>query len=424
MAQFARYRLSRQRDDLDKSILRYTEAILLPSMFWTSLNIVETLFHIALALMERSEFERPKDIKYSIEYLRHLRTFPLDSFNVSRTVVTTSLTRALRTQIRAGAGNWTHDIKEMVALCNELLSSNQSEDVPTAAFIYLDEAVTHVELNHGYLTEMLDELIQCLRDAVKVCISYSHRVIYSLAYALGIRFIQTHSKEDYEEASVLLGRMLEPGGCPDSFRVIPSSFAIILAHGRSVFFQDPEYSEVAISRLRAESTSPSLDERLRLAFASSLVTQTGIRFKEYSLDENLQEGNTYISQLIKASSSSNLAESAELLTWIDEVRATYSATDIQQKIEHLKHLLSITPSGTERYTKCLGHLEDWYETKFRCTNDILDLEESIKYSRLSLDSTPVGALWRSPRIPPQHSPPRFSRDRKDRLPQRVNHHLL
>ena len=150
MAQFARYRLSHQRDDLDKSILHYTEAILLPSMFWTSLNIVETLFHIALALMELSEFERPKDIKYSIEYLLHLRTFPLDSFNVSRTVVTTSLTRALRTQIRAGAGNWTHDIKEMVALCNELLSSNQSEDVPTAAFIYLDEAVTHVELKHGY----------------------------------------------------------------------------------------------------------------------------------------------------------------------------------------------------------------------------------------------------------------------------------
>ena len=386
--------MSHQEDDLHKSILHYTEAILLPPMFWASHNIFQTLFHIALAFMERSKFERPKDIKYSIEYLRLLRTLSLDSFNVPRTVVTTSLTRALRTQIRAGAGNWTHDIKEMVALCNELLSSNQAEDVPTAAFIYLDEAVIHVGFNHGFLIEMLDELIQCLRDAVKVCISDSHRVIYSLANALGIRFIQTHSKEDYDEASVFLERMLEPGGCPDSFRVLPSSLATALTHVRSVFFQEPEYSEVAISRLRAESTSPSLDEGLRLAFASSLVTQTGIRFEEYSLDENLQEGNSYISQLIKASSSLNLAEYAELLTWSDEVRATYSATDIQQKIEHLKHLLSITPPGTKPYTKCLGHLEDWYKTKFRCTNDISDLEESIKYSRLSLDSTPVGALWR------------------------------
>ena len=401
VAQFARYDLSHQKDDLDKSILHNTEAILLPRMFWTSLNIVKTLCHLAIALLERSEeFEQPEGIKCSIEYLRHLRRFPLDSFDVSRTGVTTSLTQALRTQIMLGVGNWTHDIEEMVALCNELLSSNQS----TVAFMYLGEAVTYTELDHGFPTEILDGLIKCLRGAVKVCMSDSHFVMLSLAYILGSRFMKTYSNEDYEEAAVLLKRLLEPGGCPDSFRVTTSTFAVSLAHARSLFFREPESSEVAISRLRTEFNSPSLDERLRLAFASSLVTQTGIRFREYSLDENRQEGNTYISQLVKASSSSNLAESTarstELLTWLrlDEVRATYSNTDIQQKIEHLEHLLSITPPGTNLYTECLGHLKDWYETKFSCTNDISDLEESIKYSRLSLESTPVGALWRVNRL--------------------------
>ena len=397
MAQFHRYKMLHQKDDLEKSILQCTEVILLLPTSCTSPIIVKTLFLLAFALLKRSEeFEQPKDIKYSIDYLRHLRTFPFDFFDsdLSRTIVTTHLARALRTQIRLGAGNWTHDIEEIVALCNELLSSNQSENAPTDAFIFLDDAVTYVQWNHGFPTKMLDELIQFLRDAVKVCMSDSHYVIYSLAHVLCLRFMQTHSKEDHEEATVLFERILEPGGCPDSFRVTASLLAIALAHVRSVFCQEPEYTEVAISRLRAESTSPSLNEELRLEFASSLVTQTGIRYRKYSLDETLQEGKTYASQLVKASSSSSLAESMELLPLSDEVRATYSATDTQQKIERLEHLLSISPPGTKRYTECLGNLADWYETKFCCTNDISDLEESIKYSRLSLESTPVHALWR------------------------------
>ena len=326
MSHFARYRLSHQNEDLDKSILYHTEVIiLLHIQAEPVLNAIKTLFHLTLALLERSEeFKQPEGIKYSIEHLRHLRKFPCDSFDIPRTNVTASLIRALSIQVQLNAGNGPRDIKELVVLCNELLSSNKSEDVPTAAFTYLYEAVTHVELNRGFPTEMLDELIECFRGAVKVCLSGSHAVIYSLAYTLGIRFMQTHSKEDYEEATVLLERILEPGGCPDSFWAIPSSLAITLAHGRSVFFQEPEYSEVAISRLRAASSSPSLDERLRLAFASSLVAQTGIRFREYSLDENLQEGNSYTSQLVNASSSSSLAESAELLTWSEAVRDLFS----------------------------------------------------------------------------------------------------
>ena len=68
---------------------------------------------------------------------------------------------------------------------------------------------------------------------------------------------------------------------------------------------------------------------------------------------------------------------------------------MQQKIEHLKHLLSITPPGTKRYVECLGHLEDWYESKFRISDNISDLEEVIKYGRQALDATPVGTPWRN-----------------------------
>ncbi|KAN0134179.1 CHAT domain containing protein [Lactarius tabidus] len=406
MARFARYKQSNQKEDLDKSILHFTEAIFLPPMSRTGpfLNFFQTLFRLAQALLERSEeFEQPEGVKYSSEYLQHLRRFPLDSFDVPRRDFTTSLIRALRTQVRFGAGNGSRDIKEMVVLCNELLSSESSKSavIPTAAFSYLIEAA-NIEFNRGLPTEMLDEVIECLRNAVKVyppC-SYDawHEVMYALAYTNGIHFIKTHSKEAYEEAIAVLERILEPGGCPDSFRVVPSSLAIALAHGRSAFFQEPEYSEVTISRLRAGFSSPSLGEGLRLLFTSSLATHTGLRFREYSLNESLEEANSYISQLVTASSSSSLAKSAELLSWSEVVRETYSAADIQKKIEHLENMLSMTPPGTASYIECLGHLEKWYESKFRRTGEISDIEESIKYSRLTLHATRTSDPWRINRL--------------------------
>ena len=325
-----------------------------------------------------------------MEYLQFIRRFPQDSFDVPRKHVTTSLTRALWTQVRLDAGNWTQIIKEMVVLCNELLSSSRSEDVPTAPFIHLDEAVTHIDLNKGLHTEMLDGIIECFRNAVKVCGHTSYKVMNALAKALSIRFMKEYSKEDYEEATMVLERILKPGGCPDSFRGRPSALAVLLADRRSYLFREPEYSELAISLLRAESSSHFFGERLRLKFTSSLEVQTRRRFREYNLNESLEEATSYTSQIVNALSSASLAESAHEYALSNSVRETYSATDMQQKIEHLKHMLSITPPGTNRYVTCLSRLEDWYESKFGRTDDISDLEELIKYSRLSLDATPVG----------------------------------
>ena len=402
MSLFARYTLSHQREDLDKSILNYSKAIiLLPIHAKPSFNVVQVFFHLAIALLECSEeFKQPEGIKYAIEYLQYIRRLPQDFFNVPRSLITTSLTRALRTQFKSDAGNLSQDINELVVLCTELLFSNGSEDVPTAAFLYLDEAVSNIGLNHGFPTGMLDEIIECLRNALKVCslAPASFKVMYALAKALNIRFMRAHSKEDYEEATAMLERILKPGGCPDSFRVLPSTLSITLAHGRSAFFGEPEYSELAISLLRAESSSPSLDERLRAVFTSSLEIQTRHRFREYSLNESLEEANSYTSQLVNVSSPANLEEYAQEKSLSDAVRQTYSATDMQQRIEHLEYLLSITPPGTERYAECLGHLGEWYKSKFRRTDNISDLREAIKYSRLLLDATPVGALWRFIRL--------------------------
>jgi tetratricopeptide (TPR) repeat protein len=403
MARFDRYKLSYRKEDLDKSILHLTEAIFLSPMSPDGpfLNAVQILYHLANTLLMRSEdFKQPEGVKYGIEYLRYLRGFPLDSFYVLRKDITASLICALLTQVRLGAGNGKLDVNEVVVLCIELLSSGQSAAILAEVFSYLRGAA-EIELNRGFTTEIIDNVIKCLRNAVKAYPPGSHdawhQVAYALADALHLRFTKTHSMKDFEEADTLLEKTLEPGGCPDWFRDEPSRLSVELAIKRSTFFLEPEYSGVALSRLRTYLSSPSLNEEHRVSFTEAIVIQSNHRFEEFSLDESLEEANSYISQLINASSSSSLAKSAEL-SWPEEVRETFSATDVQHKIEHLEDLLSITSPGTERYIKRLGHLGDWCKSKFRYTNDLSDIEGAIKCSRLVLDATGAGDMRRIARL--------------------------
>ena len=393
---FDRHRLSHQKEDLDKFLLHLTEAIFLqPIHAKHPFGIVPVLFGIAVGLHELSKEYKQPGIEYAVEYFRYIRRLPPGSSDTPRTEVTQGLIRALRTQVSLGVGNGTQDIKEMVVLCNELLSLNKPEDVSAAA-LELGWAASILFARHRLPTELLDEVIEYFRDVVKVCQPASYEVMYQLANSLGNRFFKTHSPGDYEEATTVLEKVLEPGGCPDSFRLLPLSLAGTLACVRSDVLREPEYAEVATSLLREELNYPVPDERIRIACTSRLAFQNKLRFREYGLDESLDEANGYISQLVNASSSSSLAESAEYFSHIGfllETR-TYSATDIQQKIQHLEDLLSITPPGTENHMECLYHLDNWYRSKFRHTNDISDLEEAIKYSRLSLDATRVDDLRR------------------------------
>ena len=118
------------------------------------------------------------------------------------------------------------------------------------------------------------------------------------------------------------------------------------------------------------------------------------RFRDYSLAESLEEADSYAPQLVNLSSSRSLEESVELFSVSDAVRKSYSITRIAEKIRHLEELLSITPPGTDRHNKCLSHLADWYGSKFYSTNDLSDIEESIKYRRLEVDAAHSRDHWR------------------------------
>ena len=385
--------MSQEKEDLDKSIIHCTEAILLPLVSRDRPypnNVFQLLFHLAYSVLVRSEkFEQPEEVKYSIEYLRYLRGLALDSFDVSRNLATTSLIRALAIQVKSEAGDAAQNIKEMVILCRELLTSDLSTYFPISAFGTLNLAA-NIDFDRRQSIQSLDEVIECLRDAVKMCPPpSSHHVSLMLAHTLFGRFVQTHSNDTFGEAMALLDRILDPnqpGGCPDQMRDRASTLAAQLAYARSAIFKNPQYSAETISRLRTLLSSPSVDERLRLEFTDMLAGQVRERSEHYSLAESLEEANSYTPQLVDLSSSQSLEESGKFVSVSGAVLESYSMTKIAEIIQHLKELLSNTLLGTDGHNKCLSHLADWYGSKFDRTDDISDIEESIKYRRLQLEA--------------------------------------
>ncbi|KAH9055417.1 hypothetical protein EDB87DRAFT_1834239 [Lactarius vividus] len=303
-AQFARYKLSQQKEDLDRSILHCTESILLQPVSRDGLSpsIVELLFDLAFALLRRSEhFEQPEDVKYAIKYLRYLRGLPvpLDSLGLPGNILTRSLIKALAVQVKLGSGDGTRNIEEMVVLFRELLTTDISTDDFAFAFPPLYEALD-TEFNRGPV-HSLDEIIEYLRDAVKMSLPDSYHVPLALAHTLNFRWMQSHLIDDNEEAVVLLEKLLntnQPGAVPDSIRRQASSLAVGLELDRLTMFENPLDSEVTIPRLRALLNSSFVDEKLRLEITDTLAELARQRFIQYGLAESLEEANSYTSQLV------------------------------------------------------------------------------------------------------------------------------
>ena len=391
--------MSRQKDDLDQCIIHYTEAIFLPPISDAKVgrNIVQILFELTSALFHRSDkFDQPDGVKYSIEYFQYLRGLPSDSLKVPSNDVTTTIIWALASQVKSGVGNVTRNIEEMVALCRELLTSDISPDFLETALMSLNDAV-NAEVNRGLSVQPLDEVVECLKDAVKVVPPGSHGVWFALADTLSNRFLANHSIGDYEEATSLLERIVDPshpGDCPDSIQVRVQTRIVTLTYARSVFFENPEYSELSLSRLRGLLKSSDLDDEIRIQATNILAIHAGQRFKQYSLAESREEADSCISQVVDLSYTRSLATPGEFFIESEAAMEATSTTTIQQKILHLEELLSDTPPGTSDHKRHLSELADWYQTRFSRTNDVSDIEESIKYSRLFLDATHPSDMWR------------------------------
>jgi CHAT domain-containing protein len=213
--------------------------------------------------------------------------------------------------------------------------------------------------------------------------------MFTLASALHTRFMESHSDDDYEEAMALLERVIdlsEPEDYPGSIRDSASHVATALACARSTFFDNPEYSEVSISRLRNTFSfeSSSVDNELCLGLADVLAAVSRQRFKQYGLSESLEEAKSYI-QAADLSYSESL-EGFGNVPLLAPVLESCSITRMTEKIHHFEELLSNTPPGTDRYCECLTHLAGWHRARSYRTDSMSDLEDSIKYRRLELEA--------------------------------------
>jgi len=96
-----RYGLLRQIDDLEQSILHYTEAIFLPPHSHGScLNVARILFSTAQLLLHRaSHTEQPEDVKRAVIYLRYLHGQSPEAFNIAPATVKEKLVCALAHQV-------------------------------------------------------------------------------------------------------------------------------------------------------------------------------------------------------------------------------------------------------------------------------------------------------------------------------------
>ena len=395
----ARYALSQDNEDLDKTIAHCTEAVFLPPVSRDRPdlnNVFQLLFCLAYTLLERSrELNQPEGVRYSIEYLRYLRRLPLDSFGIPRDSVTSFLSQALAMQVESEVGSATRNIKEMMTLCREL-TSDLSTGFPEVVIVALTNAVV-TEFSAGRsIHSLLDQVIECQRDAVNVCPPGSHAAMLALGHTLSVRLAETNSNDDSEEIKALLERILDPsqpGECSDSTRdQVSSLLASQLTFMRPTLSLDPQHSEESFSLLRTLLSS-SVDEKFRLLFTAGNEIQARGRFTLYNLDENLAEADAYTSQLVDLSSSESMGEYGEYSLVSLSVRESYSTGRIVEKIQSLEERLSITPPGTRHYVTYILLLATCYQTKFDRTNEISDVEESIRYNRLLLDATRSSESW-------------------------------
>ena len=396
LGEFLCHESSDQGDDLDLSILHATEALLLPHHSWDqfSTNTINVFSHLAFVLTRRSEkYTIPDDVNSAIRYLRFLREQPFESFSTLRNKVTDSLFKVLAVRTELGSGDAMRDIEDMIALCDELLALDTPEESPIKYSMSLVRAFMTCGRGNKPL---LDRCIIPLREA-SMRRSKSPALSFVLADALILRFGETFADEDFEEANMILNSILAsqvPGDSLNFYQRMSSAMVIMLAGCRSTVYEKPEYAEETMSCCRSLLRSPFLPDELRPGAIKILGMAANQRFRSFGVKEAsaLQEFLSLNPNVLGPSQSVRLDASQEGVTELPSIMAHHSTEGVNMHICRLQERLSAIPPGTYDYKKCLDELVESYCTKCSLTNDLVDIEESIRYCRLLLTSTPPGGL--------------------------------
>jgi CHAT domain-containing protein len=386
---FKRHGLSGDKDDLDKLILRLSKKSSLPLVEPGS-DCTQTLLDLTLALIHRfKEFGELGDVNPTIKHLRNLREYSLEALNVPCHAVTTSLVEMLAAKVKEEVGDALENIKEIVAFCRGLRLA------PGISLFYLTnslQALTRAALDAyscGKQLKVIDQSIECLREALKTCSPGSHqvRVSFDLSNLLAIRFLVHHADENLEEAKVLLDPLTtspSPGDSPCPYRHQASALKAALGHAQSITSPKTGNSDGAVSRCLSFLDDCSLFGKPLHPIITELLlpmcqTEQGFDPPQ-GTSAQVAHSNVDPPLFLQLRSFGEVDGS-------DFVQTASSLTDVREEIERLREHFSSTSPLTDRQQDCLYKLVRCCRTKISLTHDITDIEDAIRWLRLLLKST-------------------------------------
>ena len=390
-----RFVQSKQKEDLDKSIFHFTQAIFL-SRLSGDINIVRIFFFLASMLLQRAElFDQPSDAQCCAEYFHYLQSQPLEEFDVPSNQVRAFLVEALASQVKLGIGDAVRHTDEMVDHCHELLASDVPQSHLLAAATAL-ASVDYTDHEQSPVLEGLDKEINFLREANR-CLD-SRGLAYNFAAHLFTRFKATHAIDDYEEAMALFDKIISsesnanhPGPHPEDV----AFFSALLAWNRACIHWNPEDFEEAIHRFRSFLRISTTDDfRVRRGYITEILARVlNSRSVWFGVTEGSQEsGDTEVTDVPSFSGlvASLLAESTTGKThwWMGKgeeehlraLKSVYLTTDlaeIEEAIKYCRLLLASNPPKDSLIYSAALTLGDVLFHAFECTDRFEYLEQSI-----------------------------------------------
>jgi len=287
------------------------------------------------------------------------------------------------------------NIKDMIALCEELSASDSLQEFAVRAAMDL---IIGIGVFFSVDGPLLDQCIKSLREA-GIRQPNSRTLSIPLAYSLILRFGEMVTDDDYEEAKTILNEIHGsscPGNSIESWYQISSHLISLLAGLRSTRYKKPEHSEEAMSHLRSRLHSPFLPEKSRSDIIKLLDSAAVGRFRSFGVKESsaLQDALSLNYEVFGPSSSRRLDTSRGDIAESHSVIVPHSteAMSVDAGIQRLqKHLTTISP-GTNGHRECLEQLVESYRTKISLTKDPTDIEEAIKHCRSLRDATSPGGM--------------------------------
>ena len=283
-----RWRLSRQKSDLDKAITHLTEAVLLlPTQ-----RIVFAFFRLSTILRLRFECaKQPDDLKFSIKYFRFLRFnfHSLEAFGIPRGDLPSNLICVLAHKLASTPGEMAQDLEQMVVLLPELITAEILTYDQILAFEGFAATVLNLTpdmFSREDTQPVADQAIQVLRGAM--ALNPDPRIAIALATCLSSRFQTTHAMSDCEEAIATFDRIAATCSSGNSLVVtqryaMEAVFRLLLS--RVNLFPRPEYLEDGIRRLRA-LVPYALDDEDRTKLTQVLTTFSYMRFQFFGISGN------------------------------------------------------------------------------------------------------------------------------------------